>query len=301
MGWRDITNSTNERTVVVATCSPSQPSGNNFLHVWQQTLELPQSFSRRFCRVSLATSSPRFKIGGTSLNFFIAEQIPVLPPDGLDISAPWDPAESLRDWLLPRILELTYTAWDLEPFASGLRLGRPAVPLGRGAPLPPPLRAGRRLLPPLPASRRRRRLAPGPPLRRLPPRRNPRAARGAQAPLPHPPRRRQPTSWTPSPSSAARTSSNTATTAPSAPSSTSTTQCRHPPPPANPTEPASPHPPPTRAAATHPAQLHLSRCHRPTSGAWRDHHDHHQPIGYMSAIGLPITKAHPRIGGADHT
>jgi hypothetical protein len=25
---------------------------------------------------------------------------------------------SLRDWLFPRVLELTYTAWDLEPFAQ---------------------------------------------------------------------------------------------------------------------------------------------------------------------------------------
>ena len=25
---------------------------------------------------------------------------------------------TLRDWLLPRVLELTYTAWDLEPFAQ---------------------------------------------------------------------------------------------------------------------------------------------------------------------------------------
>ena len=24
----------------------------------------------------------------------------------------------MRDWLLPRVLELTYTAWDLEPFAK---------------------------------------------------------------------------------------------------------------------------------------------------------------------------------------
>ena len=37
---------------------------------------------------------------------------------------------------------------------AGLRLVRPAVPLGRGAPLPAPLRAGRRLLPPLPPAER---------------------------------------------------------------------------------------------------------------------------------------------------
>lgn len=27
------------------------------------------------------------------------------------------PTLTLRDWLLPRVLDLTYTAWDLEPFA----------------------------------------------------------------------------------------------------------------------------------------------------------------------------------------
>ena len=41
-----------------------------------------------------------------------------------------------------------------------------------------------------------------------------------------PPATPSPTSWTPSPSSAARMNSSTATTAPSAPSSTSTTRCR---------------------------------------------------------------------------
>lgn len=56
-------------------------------------------------------------------------------------------------WIQDRGLELTYTAWDLEVSAE-LRLVRPAVPLGRGAPLSAPLRVGRRLLPPLPRLRR---------------------------------------------------------------------------------------------------------------------------------------------------
>jgi hypothetical protein len=29
----------------------------------------------------------------------------------------WSRAQTTRHWLLPRILELTYTAWDLQPFA----------------------------------------------------------------------------------------------------------------------------------------------------------------------------------------
>ena len=30
----------------------------------------------------------------------------------------WEPSDRIRDWLLPRILELTYTAWNLKAFAA---------------------------------------------------------------------------------------------------------------------------------------------------------------------------------------
>ena len=66
----------------------------------------------------LCDFAARFKMGGTHLNFFIAEQIPVLPPAAFDQSVPWGIGESLREWLLPRVLELTYTARQLEPFAA---------------------------------------------------------------------------------------------------------------------------------------------------------------------------------------
>ena len=32
--------------------------------------------------------------------------------------APWEQSIQIRDWLLPRVLELTYTAWDLKAFAE---------------------------------------------------------------------------------------------------------------------------------------------------------------------------------------
>ena len=115
MGWRDITNSTNERTVVGGVF-PTSAVGNN-LPVWTTDSEdaglLPALLSSRACDFSA-----RFKVGGTHLNFFIAEQIPVLPPDTINRSVPWSTGESVRDWLLPRVLELTFTAWTLEPFAA---------------------------------------------------------------------------------------------------------------------------------------------------------------------------------------
>ena len=30
------------------------------------------------------------------------------------MSAPWEPSVNVCDWLLPRFLELTYTAWNLK-------------------------------------------------------------------------------------------------------------------------------------------------------------------------------------------
>ncbi|MBO0778116.1 MAG: hypothetical protein J2P37_04740, partial [Ktedonobacteraceae bacterium] len=59
----------------------------------------------------------RQKLGGTHMTFFILKQLPVLPPTTYTTSCNWDPALTLGDWILPRALELTYTAWDLEAFA----------------------------------------------------------------------------------------------------------------------------------------------------------------------------------------
>ena len=68
----------------------------------------------------------RQKLGGANMTFGTTQQLPIIIPAALLEPAPWhDSALSLRDWLLPRILELTYTAWDLEPFAQDCGWSRP--------------------------------------------------------------------------------------------------------------------------------------------------------------------------------
>ncbi len=59
----------------------------------------------------------RQKIGGVSLGFFILKQLPVLPPESYTKACSWDRQCSIGAWILPRALELTYTAWDLTDFA----------------------------------------------------------------------------------------------------------------------------------------------------------------------------------------
>ena len=62
----------------------------------------------------------RNKIGGSHINLTITSQLPILPPDTYDQSTPWQPDTILRDWIADRVLELSYTAWDLQPFAQDL-------------------------------------------------------------------------------------------------------------------------------------------------------------------------------------
>jgi hypothetical protein len=44
-------------------------------------------------------------------------QLAVIKPNVIRDDAPWHRGTSVREFIVPRALELTYTAWDLEPFA----------------------------------------------------------------------------------------------------------------------------------------------------------------------------------------
>lgn len=52
------------------------------------------------------------------MSFFILKQLPVLLPETYNKACQWDKQSSIGDWITPRALELTYTAWDLAAFAS---------------------------------------------------------------------------------------------------------------------------------------------------------------------------------------
>ena len=113
MGWRDITNATNERTVI-ASVVPLAGVGN------QMPLMLfPEGGNRARFAALLANLSAlvfdfvaRHKTGGTHMNYFIYKQLPVLPPDRY--------TEADLAFIVPRVLELTYTARDLQPWAEEL-------------------------------------------------------------------------------------------------------------------------------------------------------------------------------------
>ncbi len=49
---------------------------------------------------------------------FNLKQLPVILPNQYAMTSKLDNRDLVGDWILPRAIELTYTAWDLEPFAK---------------------------------------------------------------------------------------------------------------------------------------------------------------------------------------
>ncbi len=123
LGWRDITNATNERTVI-ASVIPRVGVGDKFLLMFPGVTEhapLLLSILNSLCFDYAA----RQKLGGASLKYFTMKQLPALPPSVFEqpLPFPWPGAPAtatIADFVRPRVLELTYTAWDLAPFARDL-------------------------------------------------------------------------------------------------------------------------------------------------------------------------------------
>lgn len=113
LGMRGITNSTNERTVVVS-MFPRAGAGNSLpvikgaRHSWALAAVL-SSFVLDFIA--------RPKVGGSNLNFFIANQFAVPSPSEMSGPALWSsPGDPLNEWLARRARNLsTTTGWGVTP------------------------------------------------------------------------------------------------------------------------------------------------------------------------------------------
>lgn len=113
-GFRDIASPTNERTAIFS-IFPFAAVGNNINLV----LNLPSRTT--VCLIANANSlvfdyACRHKVSGMHVNIWIMKQLPIIPYAKYSQSASWT-RMGLSDWILERVVELSYTAWDLQPFA----------------------------------------------------------------------------------------------------------------------------------------------------------------------------------------
>ncbi|MFD7569259.1 Eco57I restriction-modification methylase domain-containing protein [Streptomyces sp. NPDC059810] len=106
MGWRDVCRASDERTMIAA-AAPAHGFGHKYLLTLAPQAALLTAVWSSFVVDYVARQS----IGGTSMSYFIVRQLAVPSPNQLAPHA---------EFIAPRILELTYTATDMGPFARDL-------------------------------------------------------------------------------------------------------------------------------------------------------------------------------------
>ncbi|MDP9809900.1 type I restriction-modification system DNA methylase subunit [Rhizobium tibeticum] len=118
MGWRDICRSTDERTVI-ATVFPRLAVGNNLplmftgesIPAWKASA-LVASLSSLVCDFFA-----RHKVGGTHLNYFIYQQLPILSPSAY--------SEEDFHFIVPRTNELFLTSISLQSLGADVGYSGP--------------------------------------------------------------------------------------------------------------------------------------------------------------------------------
>lgn len=113
MGWRDISRSTDERTVI-AGITPRSAIGHKFPVIRIASQCGPRrsvALYGNLCALVLDYAA-RQKVSGTSLTYHYLKQFPILPPERYD--------NADLAFIVPRVLELTYTAHKLKPWAEDL-------------------------------------------------------------------------------------------------------------------------------------------------------------------------------------
>jgi hypothetical protein len=112
LAFRDITNATNERTAIFSII-PKVGIGHTapILFSGIKNNNLISCLISNFNSLVFDFIS-RQKVGGTHLTFTVVRQLPVLPPESY---TPQD-----IEFISSRVLELVYTAWDMQPFAQDM-------------------------------------------------------------------------------------------------------------------------------------------------------------------------------------
>ena len=113
MGWRRNARATDERTTI-ATVMPMSAQGDSvFLWLVDESIQAVQSAALLGNLGCLPLDFvARQKVGGVNFSFYYFKQLPILPPDRY--------TEADLAFIVPRVLELTYTARDLQLWAEEL-------------------------------------------------------------------------------------------------------------------------------------------------------------------------------------
>jgi hypothetical protein len=111
MGWRDITNATNERTAIASVLPRAAVAHTLRIAFVKGAPSLIAAFLGNISSIPFDYVC-RQKLGGTHLTVEVLKQLPTLPPSRY--------SKTDLDFIVPRVLALTYTANDMKGWAKHL-------------------------------------------------------------------------------------------------------------------------------------------------------------------------------------
>ena len=117
LGFKEITSPTNARTVIAALL-PTVGFGNKVPILKPESNERSEWLLVPNLNSRVLDFVARQKVQGQTLNLFIVEQLPVVPPDCYETTR-FGP-KTAREIVREAVLELTYTAYDMAPFARDM-------------------------------------------------------------------------------------------------------------------------------------------------------------------------------------
>ena len=126
LGYKDVTAPTNIRTMIPSAI-PIVGVGNTLCLIMYKSGINSVNGATLLANISsfVFDFAARQKVGGQHLNFFIVEQLPVLPPERYTETFH---CVLLADFIKERVLKLCYTAWDMSGFAEDMGYDGPPFP-----------------------------------------------------------------------------------------------------------------------------------------------------------------------------
>ena len=117
LGFKEITAPTNVRTLIAA-LFPTIGFGNKVPILKPETTDRSEWLLAANLNATILDFVTRQKVQGQTLNLFIVEQLPVVPPDHYETIC--FGSKTAGEIVREAVLELTYTAHDMAPFAHDL-------------------------------------------------------------------------------------------------------------------------------------------------------------------------------------
>ncbi len=116
--FRDVTRATDERTLIAASLSAAGVSGKAPLMNFEWARAVAATLVLANMNSLPLDWTARSSVGGVSMSLFIVKQLPVLPPETYLQESSCGPP--YVQLVVPRVLELTYTSREMEGFAHDL-------------------------------------------------------------------------------------------------------------------------------------------------------------------------------------